>query len=297
MRLRRKFASYEKGMIINMNIVDLHVHSNKSDGSFSPTELVNYAIEKGLTAFALTDHDTTDGLDEALEAAKGKDIEVIPGIEFSTEYEGKDIHIVGLYIDYKGDIFQNQIQKFVDSRIERNRKMCQNLQSAGIDISYEKLLAAFPNSVITRAHYAKYLLDHGAVKSMPEAFDQYLGDHTRYFVPREKVTPMQAVKLILDAGGIPVLAHPTLYHMSTRRLELLLYRLKEAGLVAMECIYSTYSAAEERQMKALADKYGLLPSGGSDFHGTTKPKLDLAVGYGSLVIPEEILINLKKVIA
>ena len=277
-----------------MKIVDLHVHSNKSDGSFSPTELVNYAIEKGLSAFALTDHDTTDGLDEALEAAKGKDIEVIPGIEFSTEYEGKDIHIVGLYIDYKGDIFQNQIRNFVDSRIERNRKMCQNLQAAGIDITYEKLLAAFPDSVITRAHYAKYLLEHGAVKSMPEAFDKYLGDHTRYFVPREKVTPMQAVQLILAAGGIPVLAHPTLYHMSDRRLELLLYRLKEAGLIAMECIYSTYSAAEERQMKALAKKYGLLPSGGSDFHGTTKPKLDLAVGYGSLVIPEEVLINLKK---
>lgn len=278
-----------------MNIVDLHVHSNKSDGSFSPTELVNYAIEKGLTAFALTDHDTIDGLDEAMEAAKGKDIEVIPGIEFSTEYEGKDIHIVGLYIDYKGEAFTKQIRAFVDSRIERNKKMCQNLQNAGIDISYEKLIAAFPDSVITRAHYAKYLLDIGAVKSMPDAFDKYLGDHTRYFVPREKVTPMQAVQLILDAGGIPVLAHPTLYHMSDKRLELLLYRLKEAGLVAMECIYSTYSASETRHMKALADKYGLLPSGGSDFHGTTKPKLDLAVGYGSLVIPEEILINLKKV--
>lgn len=277
-----------------MNIVDLHVHSNKSDGSFSPTELVNYAIEKGLTAFALTDHDTIDGLDEAMEAAKGKDIEVIPGIEFSTEYEGKDIHIVGLYIDYKGEAFTKQIQAFVDSRIERNKKMCQNLKNAGIDISYEKLIAAFPDSVITRAHYAKYLLDIGAVKSMPDAFDKYLGDHTRYFVPREKVTPMQAVQLILDAGGIPVLAHPTLYHMSDKRLELLLYRLKEAGLVAMECIYSTYSASETRHMKALADKYGLLPSGGSDFHGTTKPKLDLAVGYGSLVIPEEILINLKK---
>lgn len=277
-----------------MGIVDLHVHSNKSDGSFTPSELVDYAVEKGLRAFALTDHDTTEGLDEAIAAAKGKEIEVIPGIEFSTEYEGKDIHIVGLYIDYKSEVFSKQIQAFVDSRILRNRKMCANLQSAGIDISYEKLLAAFPDAVITRAHYAKYLLDHGAVNSMPEAFDKYLGDHTRYFVPREKVTPMQAVKLILDAGGIPVLAHPTLYHMSDKRLELLLYRLKEAGLAAMECIYSTYTPSEERQMKKLADKYGLLPSGGSDFHGTTKPKLDLAVGYGNLTVPEEILTNLKK---
>lgn len=277
-----------------MGIVDLHVHSNKSDGSFTPSELVDYAVEKGLRAFALTDHDTTEGLDEAIAAATGKEIEVIPGIEFSTEYEGKDIHIVGLYIDHKSEVFSKQIQAFVDSRTLRNRKMCANLQSAGIDISYEKLLAAFPGAVITRAHYAKYLLDHGAVNSMPEAFDKYLGDHTRYFVPREKVTPMQAVKLILDAGGIPVLAHPTLYHMSDKRLELLLYRLKEAGLAAMECIYSTYTPSEERQMKKLADKYGLLPSGGSDFHGTTKPKLDLAVGYGNLTVPEEILTNLKK---
>lgn len=277
-----------------MGIVDLHVHSNKSDGSFTPSELVDYAVEKGLRAFALTDHDTTEGLDEAIATAKGKEIEVIPGIEFSTEYEGKDIHIVGLYIDYKSEIFSGQIQSFVDSRTERNRKMCANLQSAGIDISYEKLLAAFPGAVITRAHYAKYLLDHGAVNSMPEAFDKYLGDHTRYFVPREKVTPMQAVKLILDAGGIPVLAHPTLYHMSDKRLELLLYRLKETGLAAMECIYSTYTPSEERQMKKLADKYGLLPSGGSDFHGATKPKLDLAVGYGNLMVPEEILTDLKK---
>lgn len=277
-----------------MNIVDLHVHSNKSDGSFSPTELVEYALEKGLSAFALTDHDTTEGLDEAINAAKGRNIEVIPGIEFSTEYEGKDIHIVGLYIDYHSEAFTKHIQHFVESRTERNRKMCANLNKAGIDITYEKLLAAFPDAVITRAHYAKYLLDTGVVKSMPDAFAKYVGDHTKYFVPREKVTPMQAIQLILNAKGIPVLAHPTLYHMSDKRLELLLYRLKEAGLIAMECIYSTYTPSEERHMKALADKYGLLPSGGSDFHGNTKPKLDLAIGYGSLVIPEEILFNLKK---
>ncbi len=277
-----------------MDIVDLHVHSNKSDGSFTPAGLVDYAVEKGLKAFALTDHDTTEGLDEALDAAKGTTVEVIPGIEFSTEYEGKDIHIVGLYIDHKCSAFRERIQAFVDSRIERNRKMCANLQGAGIDISYEKLLATFPGAVITRAHYAKYLLDQGAVKNMPEAFDKYVGDHTRYFVPREKVTPMQAVQLILKAGGIPVLAHPTLYHMSDKRLGLLLYRLKGAGLAAMECIYSTYSPSEERQMKKLAAQYGLLPSGGSDFHGDTKPKLDLGVGYGNLQVPVEILTNLKK---
>ncbi len=296
-----------------MNIVDLHVHSNKSDGSLTPTELVALAVEKGLSAFALTDHDTTDGLTEALNAAadynrkladgtlpplaSGKTpvpLEVIPGIEFSTEYEGKDIHIVGLYLDYEAPFFQEQIQAFVDARITRNQKMCANLQEAGIDISYEKLLVAFPGSVITRGHYARYLLEHGYVKSMPEAFDRYLGDHTKYFVPRDKITPAQAVELILKANGIPVLAHPTLYHMSDARLEKLVSCLKEAGLIGIEAIYSTYNTAEERQMRGLAAKYDLCISGGSDFHGANKPKLELATGYGKLFIPEEILDNLKK---
>ncbi len=293
--------------------VDLHVHSNKSDGSLAPAELVWLAAEKGLSAFALTDHDTTDGISEALEAAEeynrklaegslpplssGREplpLEVIPGIEFSTEYEGKDIHIVGLYIDYEAPFFRKQIQSFVDSRIARNRKMCANLNGAGIDISYEKLLDAFPGSVITRGHYSRYLLEHGYVKSMPEAFDRYLGDHTKYFVPREKVTPAQAVELILKAGGLPILAHPILYHMSDTRLDRLVQGLKEAGLIGIEAIYSTYSAAEERQIRTLAAKYGLCLSGGSDFHGSTKPNLEMGTGYGKLYIPEDILTRLKE---
>lgn len=296
-----------------MNIVDLHVHSNKSDGSLTPTELVHLAVEKGLSAFALTDHDTTDGLAEAMEAvsdynrrladgtlpplADGKTpvpLEVIPGIEFSTEYEDKDIHIVGLYINYEAPFFKEHIQAFVDSRIVRNQKMCANLQAAGIDISYEKLLAAYPDAVITRSHYAHYLLEHGYVKSRTEAFDRYLGDHTKYFVPREKVTPAQAVELILKANGLPILAHPTLYHMSDTRLEQLVSQLADAGLIGIEAIYSTYSAAEERRMKALAAKYNLCISGGSDFHGANKPRLELATGYGKLLIPEEVLTNLRK---
>ena len=168
--------------MVLMNIVDLHVHSTKSDGALTPTELVNYAIEKRLSAFALTDHDTTEGIDEALTAAtkhnealeKGKiqglPLEVIPGIEFSTEYMGRDIHILGLYIDYNSPAFKKKIQEFVDSRILRNQKMCASLASDGIDITYEKLLEENPDAVITRSHYAKYLLNHGYTTSMKEAF-------------------------------------------------------------------------------------------------------------------------------
>jgi len=275
-------------------IVDLHVHSNKSDGTFTPSELVDYAVEKGLTAFALTDHDTIEGVNEALLASEGKPVTVLPGVEFSTEYEGKDIHIVGLMIDPDCPAILEKMQEFVSSRITRNQKMCAALQAAGVDVSYEKLMETYPGAVITRAHYAKYMIKEGYVKSFAEAFERYIGDRAPCFIPREKVTPQDAIKLILEAKGIPVLAHPLLYGMGKDRLQLLVERLKEAGLVAIEAVYSTYSPSEEAEMRKLAKENGLLISGGSDFHGSTKPGLDLAVGYGRLYIPEEILTNLKE---
>lgn len=283
-----------------MKMVDLHVHSNCSDGTYSVRELVDYAIEKGLTAFALTDHDTVDGLDEILEYArtleeKGIKVpEVIPGIEFSTEYHGKDVHIVGLYIDYHNERFVQKVAEFADGRVTRNQKMCGKLQEAGIHITYELLLEEFPDCVITRAHYARYLLNHGYTKSMQEAFDRYIGDYAPCFVPREKVTPPDVIQLILEAGGIPVLAHPILYHLSDVNLDTLVKECKEAGLIGIEAIYSTYNSAEERQIRKLADKYHLLISGGSDFHGSNKPGLDLGIGYGKLVVPEDVLTDLKK---
>lgn len=277
-----------------MRTVDLHVHSNKSDGSMSPSELVSHAAAKGLRAFALTDHDTIDGIPEAREAAASfPELEVIPGIELSTEYFKKDIHIVGLYINEHDPALPAHLRAFQNSRSIRNEKMCDNLREAGIDISFFKLQAEFPGCVITRAHYARYLLSHGYVQSLPEAFDRYVGDHTRYFIPREKVTPVQAVELILAAGGIPILAHPVLYRMSDAHLEELVVLLKEAGLIGLECIYSTYTPAEEREMKRLADRCGLVYSGGSDFHGKAKPGLELGTGYGHLYVPESILDNLK----
>jgi len=277
-----------------MGFVDLHVHSCRSDGTMTPHELVDYAIEKGLEAVALTDHDTVDGLDEMIAYAKEKPIEIIPGIEYSTEYNHRDVHIVGLFIDYKAPVFLEYLARFKQSRIDRNHKLCANLQGAGIDITYEALLDAYPDAVITRAHYAGYLLDKGYVKSRNEAFERYLGDHTPYFVHREKITPEEVIDVTLKAEGIPVLAHPTLYKLGREQLERLVCRLKEAGLMGMECYYSTYTPSETRQMKELARQYCLLPSGGSDFHGGAKPGLDLGTGYGRLCVPHEILTDLKK---
>ena len=282
-----------------MRAIDLHTHTCKSDGSYTPTELVDYAIEKNLAAVAITDHDSIEGLDEAVAHAAAlrerglPSVEMIPGIEFSTKYEKQDVHIVGLYISYEREAFQSALGSFVDSRVSRNRKMCKNLQGAGIDITYEKLLAMYPDAVITRAHYASYLLEHGYVKSRQDAFARYLGDHTKYFVPREKVTPSQAVDLILKADGVPILAHPPLYHMGNDRLDTLVSSLKADGLMGIEVFYSTYSNQDVRDMQRLAAKYNLLVSGGSDFHGANKPGLDLGCGYGKLYIPEETLLKIK----
>lgn len=282
-----------------MRAIDLHTHTAKSDGSYTPTELVDYAIEKDLAAVAVTDHDSTEGLDEALSHAaalkeKGlPSIEVVPGIEFSTKYEKQDVHIVGLCISYDSEDFKKALDDFVVSREGRNRKMCKNLQDAGIGISYEKLQDMYPGAVITRAHYASFLCENGYVRNRQDAFAKYLGDHTKYFVPREKVTPAQAVTLIRKSGGVPVLAHPPLYHMGGDRLDRLVSSLKTEGLMGVEAFYSTYTNQDVRDMLRLADKYDLLLSGGSDFHGTNKPGLDLGCGYGKLFVPKDLLSKIK----
>lgn len=277
-------------------MIDLHVHSTCSDGTLSPTELVDYAIQKGLSAFALTDHDCVEGLDTILSYAKSlpNAPEIIPGIELSTDENGQEVHMVGLFIDHHNPEFNQYLQEFIESRTTRNKKMCHLLQEHGMNITYEELEAEFPGAVLTRAHYAKLLMKHGYVKSIKEAFERFLGDHCPCYVSREKITPVMAIDLIRKAGGLAILAHPILYHMSDARLDALVQKLKEAGLTGIEAIYSTYSPAEERHIRKLAAKYDLLLSGGSDFHGENKPGLDLGTGYGKLYVPEEVLLALKK---
>ncbi|MDO5539495.1 MAG: PHP domain-containing protein [Eubacteriales bacterium] len=273
--------------------VDLHVHSYCSDGTLSPTQLVELALAKGLSAFALTDHDTTAGLEEAFHAAQNTGLEVIAGIEFSTKYQDSDVHIVGLDMDYQNPEFIDQLRFFQHSRDIRNEKMIQNLHDAGIDISVEQMLDSFGDAIWTRAHFARYLRDHGVVKEMSEAFQYYIGEDCPYYVPREFVTPAQAVELIYRTGGIPILAHPMLYRFSEETLHDLLSSLKEAGLIGIEAIYSTHTCQQERLVRKLAKHHNLILSGGSDFHGSNKPDIDLGCGRGNLVIPYEILQNLR----
>lgn len=277
-----------------MQAIDLHVHSTFSDGTLSPTQLVSLALKSNLEAFALTDHDTTDGIEEALKASVNLNLEVIPGIEFSTEYRGKDIHILGYYINPYNEQFISKVREFRDSRENRNKKMCEKLNELGININYDEFIKEYPESVITRAHYAKYMVSQGYIKYMDEAFEKYIGDDCPGFIPREKITPTQAVSLIISCGGIPVLAHPILYKLSDNDLEELVSSLKKSGLKGIETIYSTNSQTDERLIRKLASKYKLLITGGSDFHGNNKPNLSLGCGRGDLFIPTKLLPPLKK---
>ncbi|MCI5994589.1 MAG: PHP domain-containing protein [Blautia sp.] len=274
--------------------IDLHVHSNCSDGTFTPTELVDYALKKKLAAIALTDHDTIDGLPEIFAAAEGSGLEVIGGIEFSTEFHGKDVHIVGLDFDYRMPEFCRQLTRFQNSRDIRNEKMISRLREEGIDITWEAMMQEYPDAVWTRAHFGKFLLEHGYVPDIKEAFSRYLADDACCFIPREKVTPVQAVELIRLANGIPVLAHPMLYHLDDASMDELIESLKAVGLTGIEGFYSTYSRADEEYVRMMADRHQLLLSGGSDFHGSTKPDIDLGTGKGNLKIPYELLTKLRE---
>lgn len=276
-------------MLNKITKVDLHTHSIKSDGSFTPSELIDSAISANVTAVALTDHDTTSGLDEATEYAKDKPIRVIPGIELSTSDGSTSIHIIGLFIDHTSNLLQQHLKLIIESRNDRNIKMCKCFEKHNINFTLDDLIKENPNSVITRAHYAKFLYEHGYTKNIKEAFERYIGDHGSCYVPREHISPEEGIKIILESGGLPILAHPVLYPISNQRLEDLVSRLTDIGLVGIETTYSTYSLGDTACMKKIAKKYNLLESGGSDFHGSLKPNIQIGSGRGKLFIPSSFL--------
>ena len=274
--------------------IDLHTHSTESDGTLTPQELMYHAKEIGLSAIALTDHDTTNGIAKARSAAEKLGLELVPGIELSTDYQGQEVHILGYYIDENNSNFHARLQDFIDGRDKRNQKMVSLLQQEGFDITIEALSHEYPDSVITRAHFARYLVEHGYVKNRETVFARYLGDNCRCYVPREKITPFEAIKLIQTGDGLAFFAHPVLCHMNYDRLRLFINDLKDAGLAGIEAIYSMNTPGDERNMLKIASEFDLLISGGSDFHGENKPHIHLGTGRGNLNIPYEVLAKIKK---
>lgn len=279
-----------------MKTIDLHTHSNYSDGTCSPEELIILAGEKGLSALALTDHDTAAGVSSALEAMKklNSNLEFIPGTELSVDYKGKEIHMVGLYIDWKDEEFIQKTSHYVKLRKERNIRMIQNFNDAGIPITLEMLQEGNPDTVITRAHFARAIIKLGVVKDTKEAFANYLGKDSPLYVARQYMNAFDAITLIKKTGGIPILAHPLHYKFEEKKLHTMIQDLKDGGLVGIEVRYSNHTEQDTHFVGQLAMKYDLLPSGGSDFHGSNKPLISLGTGRGTLSVPYEYLENIKK---
>lgn len=277
-------------------MIDLHVHSTCSDGTCTPTQLVDIAIHANLTAIALTDHDTVMGIDEILRAAKGTSLQVIPGIEISAQDEKnneEEIHILGYQIDWRSPELLDRLRSAHDLRIERNVRLIQKMNQDGFDIDMEQIERRFPDTVITRMHVARFLTEKEYVKSTAEAFDRYLSPNRRYYVAKREMPYERAIQTILQANGIPVLAHPNLYRRNEQQQEQLFIRLKEMGLKGVEAIYSMNSPEEEALTRRLAKKYDLFITGGSDFHGTNKPYIQMGIGRGNLNVPDELLKNLQ----
>jgi predicted metal-dependent phosphoesterase TrpH len=258
-----------------------------SDGTLSPTEVVKLAKEAGLTAIALTDHDTIDGVSEAIEAGEKYGVKVVPGIEISAEYKGGDLHILGLNVDYHNEEFIVKVSVCRDSRHNRNLKMVEKMQQCGFPVTWEEMLKRFGDNSITRAHFAKYLIDEGYVKDKDEAFNKYLNPGCPCYLPRVKVSPFEAIDVIKEAGGHPVLAHPLLYKMPYDRLESVIVMLQNHGLEGIEGRYALNKVEDDVLLDKLAKRHGLKMTGGSDFHGTIKPDISIGVGKGDLKVEEE----------
>lgn len=276
--------------------IDLHVHSCFSDGTCTPGQLIQLAEENGLSAIALTDHDTVAGIPEAFDAASDSCIELIPGIEMSCLYNGKDIHIVGLLIDYKNSSLLRSIHQYQDNRARRNEIMAERLTDGGYSVTIPELERQFPGAILTRAHFAKFFVTKGIWKDKDEAFDKYIGEGCPYYVEKAYVPPDEAINVIHEAGGIAILAHPLLYHMTDQELRSMVAYLKTFGLDGIETMYSTYSDAQQLYTLHLAENHQLLKSGGSDFHGTNKPDILLGVGHGNLHVPASYLRVMKEYI-
>lgn len=247
------------------NYIDLHTHSTASDGIYSPTELLQRAKDIGLRILALTDHDTTGGLEEAAQAAAKLDIDFLPGIEINTDVAGGEVHVLGYFPEFQRPAFQAVLKVLRDARERRGQRMVELLNEHGINVSWDRV-RAIAQGAVGRPHVAKALLEAGYVQTIGEAFDKYIGTGCYAYVPRYRLTPEDAVHLIASANGLPVMAHPVDLP-GLDELRNWLPGLKEAGMVGLETYYGPYTPEDEQALRALADEYDLIPTGGTDFHG------------------------------
>lgn len=275
-----------------MKLCDLHTHSVYSDGTWTPAQLIDEAERIGLTAIALTDHNTVAGLPDFMEAARGRAVEAVPGVEFSSDYADKDVHIVGLFI--RPEHYATVTEVLADAqrrKEESNRELVDNLCDAGYALDYNRIRKAASGS-INRAHIAGELLRLGYVESVRHAFETLLDVKHGYYHPPKRMTSFEAIAFIKSLGAVAVLAHPLLT-MDEAMLRAFLPRAVAVGLDAMETEYSTYDEEATRLARTIAKEFGLRRSGGSDFHGDRKPDIRIGVGRGSLAVPASLLDELR----
>lgn len=272
---------------------DLHTHSVFSDGTCTPTQIVDMALEMGLGAVALCDHNTVAGLPDFLAAAQGKPIDAVGGIELSTEYRGKDVHIVGLFIRPE---HYGRINALVDEmnrlKQENTRHLVEKLCAAGYDLDYDRIRAKSLSGNLNRAHIAAALLENGYIPSIKSAFETVLSEEGGYYTPPKRLAVLDAIVFLRSIGAVTILAHPFLDFSEDELVEFLPLA-KEAGLDAMETLYSCFDSEERETAARFAQRFDLIPSGGSDFHGENKPDITLGRGRGDLFVPYSFLTALK----
>lgn len=265
---------------------DLHLHTTASDGSYQPEEMVAKAKELGFGAIAITDHDTTAGIEPALEAGNKLGIEVIPGVELSTDASGKEIHILGYLMDIHDQDFNEILAKMREARLDRTRQIVEKLRDLGFEITFEEIKQEAGEGALGRPHVARVMVDKGYAGSIKEVFDKYLSIGKPAHVPRFKITPDQAVELIRKAKGVPVLAHPG--GLGGRKE--IIDNLCEAGLLGIEAYHSDHTPAITKTLIDYAQEKGLLVTGGSDCHGPHYRKKAL---MGTIALPYEHVVALK----
>ena len=277
-----------------MGFVDLHVHSNASDGTFSPSQVVELAKNAGLDAFALTDHDTTAGVPEALEKGRDINIEVIPGIEVSSSFDGTEIHILGLFVNSDDPVLAAMLEKMRISRDRRNEKMLENLAADGISFTKEEICGDNPDTIITRAHIAHALVAKGICSGMDQAFKKYLQYGGRYCPQKEHLSPEEVVKTLISNGAFVALAHPFQYKFGDKKTEELIAHMADLGMKGLEVYHSSNNKLESMKLQEMAVRHHLLPTGGSDFHGGNKPDISIGTGRGGLRVSSLLLEDIKR---
>ncbi len=266
--------------------MDLHTHTNASDGEHSPEELIALARERGVGILALTDHDTIAGIDRALAAAsQAGDIELIPGVELSTDVPGYEIHILGYFVNWRAPEFLKMVDEFREGRVGRAEKIVSKLAALGVPVSFARVQEIAGDGAIGRPHVARALLETGQVGSIQEAFDKYLANDKPAYVEHYSLPPTEAVAFIRRTGGVPVFAHP-------RGATQFIPDLLKAGLMGLECYYAEYDARSQQELRELARTYGLIATGGSDFHGLHK--MGHMNALGQVKVPPEAVEQLKR---